>query len=93
MTNPIPPLHVRIISPHEVMLDTQADSVSSQNIQGKFDILPLHVNFVSLIENKPIVIKKVGEKKPIIFAFPTAIIICLDNQVNIYTYINQTAQN
>lgn len=89
----VPPLHVRLITPREVILDIQADSVSSQNIQGKFDILPLHINFITLIENKPLEIRKTGDKKPLIFTFPIAIVIFLDNNVDIYTYTNQATQN
>ena len=50
-------LHVRIISPQELILDTQADSVSSKNASGAFDILPEHANFITMIENSPIIIK------------------------------------
>ncbi len=89
MPNTQPVLHVRIISPHQVMLDTEAESVSSENVQGKFDILPFHANFISLVENKPIIVRKAGQKKPIIFAFTMAIIVALDNKVDIYTYITQ----
>lgn len=81
----IPPIHVRIISPREVILDTDAQSVSSSNIQGKFDILPLHINFITLIENKPLVIR-IRAQKPLVFNFPIAIIVALENKVDIYTY-------
>ncbi len=81
----IPPIHVRIISPREVILDTDAESVSSSNIQGKFDILSLHVNFITLIENKPIVIRRKSQK-PLVYTFPIAIVVALENKVDIYTY-------
>lgn len=79
-------LHVRIVSPQQLMLDTQAVSVSSKNSQGNFDILPLHANFVTVIENSPIVIRVEGQK-PLTFKFPKAIIMAQNNKVNIYTYI------
>ena len=83
-----PTLHVRILSPHELILDTQADSVSSKNLQGKFDILPFHANFITVVENEPIIIRfKKG--KPLTFRFPIAIIANTSNQVNIYTYAQQ----
>lgn len=81
-----PTLHVRILSPQKLLLDTQASSVTSVNVSGKFDVLPLHANFISLIEGKPIEIRCLRQKKPLIFTFPIAILVCLDNQVNIYTY-------
>lgn len=84
MTNPT--IHVRIISPRELILDTQAQSVSSKNSQGSFDILPQHANFITLIENSPIVVR-IPNQKPQIFKFPLAIIMTRENQVNIYTYL------
>jgi len=83
---PTPTLHVRIISPQQLILDTQAVSVSSKNTQGNFDILPLHANFITLVENSPIVVKAPNQK-PLTFKFPLAIIMTAENKVNIYTYI------
>lgn len=79
-------LHVRIISPQQLILDTQASSVSSKNQQGPFDILPQHANFISIIENSPIVVRIKGQS-PLTFNFPLAIVMVTANQVNIYTYI------
>lgn len=84
-----PTLHVRIISPQQLLLDTQADAVSSKNLQGVFDILPMHANFITVVENEPILIRLKG-KKPLSFKFPIAIIYTTANQVNIYTYIQPT---
>lgn len=84
MSNPT--LHVRIISPQQLILDTEANSVSSKNLQGPFDVLPLHANFITLIENTPIVIRTPNQK-PLTFNFPLAIMLVTENKVNIYTYI------
>ena len=81
-----PTLHVRIISPQQLILDTEATSVSSRNPQGNFDILPQHANFITLTENAPIVVR-LPKQKPLIFKFPLAIIMTAENKVNIYTYI------
>ena len=78
-------LHVRIISPQQLLFDTQALSVSSKNTQGKFDILPEHANFITVIENYPITIR-IQNQKPAVFKFPVAIISTQENKVNIYTY-------
>ena len=83
---PNPTLHIRILSPQQLILDTQAQSVTSNNTQGDFDILPLHANFITVIENEPIVIHT-SEGKRLSFAFPFAIIFASNNQVNIYTQI------
>ncbi len=80
-------LHVRIISPQQLILDTDASSVSSKNVQGNFDILPQHANFITLVENAPIVVRPDKEHKPFVFKFPLAIILTRENKVDIYTYI------
>ena len=79
-------LHVRIISTQQTFFEGEALSVSSKNTQGVFDILPQHANFITIIENSPVVIRTQGQK-PQAFKFPMAIIYTTLNTVNIYTYI------
>lgn len=79
-------LHVRIISPQQLILDTEAQSVSSKNLDGAFDILPLHANLITVVENSPIVVR-IPNQKPLNFKFPLAIMLVTENKVNIYTYI------
>lgn len=79
-------LSVRIISPKGLIFEGRAYSVSSKNSSGNFDILPLHANFITFIEDSPITIRKI-DNKVINFTFPIAIIHHLSNQVNIYTDI------
>jgi F0F1-type ATP synthase epsilon subunit len=61
-------LHVFVMTGDSVIYDDKAASVSSRNERGRFDILPLHTNFISIIKefvlikqnpdlNKQIVIK------------------------------------
>ena len=76
-------LHVRIISPQQLLLETEAVSLSSKNSQGPFDILPQHANFITLVENSPIIVRV--NKKELTFNFPLAIIFTVQNSVNIYT--------
>ncbi len=78
-------LHVRIISPQKILYEGDALSVSSKNSAGKFDILAEHVNFITLIENNPIIVH-LPEKKVLNFNFPLSIIYTAKNAVNIYTY-------
>ncbi len=85
-------LHVRIISPQQIILDTQADSVSSKNVNGNFDILPKHANFITLVENSPIVVRLasrsgIPKQEPLTFTYALAIIMAGSDIVNIYTYI------
>ena len=85
-----PTLHVRIISPQQLILEADAQSVSSKNLQGPFDVLPLHANFITVVENQPIVVR-IPRQKPLIFKFPLAIMMVTENKVNIYTYIQPQA--
>lgn len=80
-----PTIHIRIISPQKLFLDTEAESLSSKNSQGPFDILPLHANFITMVENSPITIR-IPNSKPLTFTFPIAIIYNASNKVSIYTY-------
>lgn len=60
-------LKVRISTPQKIVWEGNADSVSSVNPQGPFDILPLHANFITLIREVPIVVRSRGEEKDYIF--------------------------
>lgn len=79
-------LRVRILSPQQLLLDTPATSVSSKNIQGNFDILSQHANFLTVVEKNPIVVR-IPSKPSLTFKFDIAIIFATENNVNIYTYI------
>ncbi len=81
-----PTLHVRIISPQQLILEADAQSVSSKNSQGPFDILAQHANFITMVEKNPIVVRVKGQKAQK-FDFPMAIILATDNKVDIFTYI------
>ncbi|OGG11420.1 hypothetical protein A2Z00_05545 [Candidatus Gottesmanbacteria bacterium RBG_13_45_10] len=78
-------LHVRINTPEKMLWEGDADSVSSINTQGPFDILPLHTNFVSIVENHPIKIRIGREEKE--YTFPHSLIYAHLNKVFVYTNI------
>ncbi len=50
-------LEVRFISPFETFFEGIATSVSAQDINGPFDILPGHNNFVGILTNGDVKIK------------------------------------
>lgn len=79
-------LQVKIISPKQILFDGQAVAVSSINSNGKFDILPEHANFITLVENQPIIIRK-ADKTEEKFQFELAIIYNSTNSISIYTDI------
>lgn len=76
-------LQVKVQTPQEVLFEGKALAVSSKNTEGKFDILPQHANFITLIEKNPIVLLTENKQK-IKFEVSQAIIYHLQNQVAIY---------
>lgn len=78
-------LNVKITSPNKIIYDSPADSVSSVNSQGPFDILPYHANFITIIENHTVIIRNNKDKQE--FNFKRAIIYTNNNKVQIYTDI------
>jgi F0F1-type ATP synthase epsilon subunit len=78
-------MHVRVNSPEKILWEGEAEFVTSENSKGPFDILPMHTNFISYIENKPIKIKT--EKGIETYQFPWSVIYAHSNNVYIYTNI------
>jgi F0F1-type ATP synthase epsilon subunit len=77
------PMSVRITRATRLLWEGKASAVSSKNVDGPFDILPLHANFVTLIRGEPISITLVsGEKKE--YNFKYAVIHVQGNTVKIY---------
>jgi F0F1-type ATP synthase epsilon subunit len=81
-----PLLTVRISKAAEVVWEGRAQSVSSENAQGPFDILPMHANFITLLSDKPIVIiAEDGEK--IEKKFSASVMYVVNDVVKIYADI------
>lgn len=81
-----PKLQIRITTPREVLFQGEAVSVSSANIDGAFDILPMHANFITFVQNQKFVLRLAeGQTKE--FTLDFAIVYNKDNKVNIYTEI------
>jgi F0F1-type ATP synthase epsilon subunit len=78
-------LHVRISSPEQTIWEGDAESVTSENVNGPFDVLPFHTNFVSIMENQEIKIKTPNEVKT--FKYAISVLYTHSNQVHIYTNI------
>lgn len=79
-------LSVRISNPAAVLWIGEADSISSYNTQGDFDILPHHANFITIVQNRPIIIQvRGGEKRE--FNFESAIIYTHRDSVEIFANI------
>lgn len=59
-----------------------AEAVSSENRLGKFDILPFHINFITLIFNNLTIYTP--EKKEIKYQFTRGVLEVSNNKTNIF---------
>lgn len=74
---------VRITRATELLWEGKALSVTSKNVDGPFDVLPMHANFVTLIRGEPITIKlQDGTENK--HSFKYAVMYVQDNIVKIY---------
>lgn len=78
-------IYIQVVSPEKVLWGGTAFAVSSKNSQGKFDILPHHASFLTIVEDQPIKITSRPKKVLQEFHFPRALIYNRDNRVSIYT--------
>lgn len=76
-------LNIRILTPKRVLFEGPALSVSSTNSEGRFDILPEHANFITIIQKQRIDIQK-PDHRELVFNFNQAIIYNYKNYVSIY---------
>ena len=77
---------IRISNPHEVVWEGTAVALSSENAQGKFDVLSQHANFITIIKGKPITLHFAdGSSKD--YKFSRAVIYNRNNQVFVHTQI------
>ena len=74
-------LTVSVKGPNREEFDGLATSVTSLNNKGKFDVLPYHANFITLI--KDFVIIQQQDKKQITFTLQTGIIKVQGDKVNV----------
>jgi len=66
----------------EVFFEGKVKSISSENPLGKFDVLPKHANFITLIFNELTIITDKEEK--ISYQFKRGVLEVTENKVNIF---------
>lgn len=66
----------------EIFFEGKAESISSQNKLGRFDILPNHANFISLIFDSLSLVT--ADKKRIVYQFKNGVLEVSDNKVNVF---------
>lgn len=82
MANNKPALKLIIRNRQKVVFEGEVQAVSSVNDKGGFDVLPKHSNFISIIKEKIVVLKKDKEKQT--FLIKSGIMNVRANQVEIY---------
>ena len=77
---------VRIQTPESLVWQGSALSLSTTNSAGRFDILPLHANMITIIERQPIeIVTTAGNRK---FVFEKAVLAVKSSDVYIYANIS-----
>ncbi len=75
-------LTVKIISRGEKIYDGTCQTVTSHNEVGEFDILPIHANFISLIQRYVILNK--GQENELWTSVEHGILRCSEDDVEVY---------
>lgn len=75
-------LLVTVINPETTLFEGEADSVTSASNMGKFDILPMHINFISIIKDFVTIRNKNSQVKD--FKIDGGVLKVYDNHVDIF---------
>ena len=78
-------LKIQVAGPEKILWEGEAFAISSKNSQGKFDILPHHATFLTIVQDQPIKISDSGKKVLQEFRFPRALVYNREDKVSIYT--------
>ncbi len=78
-------LSVGVRTREKVLFDGMARSVTSFNLRGRFDILPFHTNFITLISRYVIISTETGEARQ--FDIDKGILYVMSNRVSVYVGI------
>ena len=84
MKQPQASLTVIARAPFNVYYEGTAEIVSATNKVGRFDILPGHADFFSMLTSDDIVIEPGNGKEPISFSVSNGIITVRDNEVLLF---------
>lgn len=79
---------VKIQTPDSLVWEGRAESLSSENSAGRFDVLSEHGNMITIIEKKPIEIVTAGGTRK--FTFDKAVLSINNDVVTIFANIGVT---
>ncbi len=86
-----PLLSVSIKEPEKTLFDGFAKAISSVSNRGKFDVLPFHENFISLIQ-EAITVHKDGKEESLLIPIKTGVLKVQKNVVKILLGIETKAK-
>lgn len=78
--------NVRISEASKIIWEGKAVSVSSENAEGKFDILAMHSNFITLVRKAPITVVD-AEGNETVYKFDLSVIFVTGNIVKVFADI------
>lgn len=84
-------INISVLSPEETLYNGQATALTCHNEDGDFDVLPLHTNFISLIDQYVIIHITSGEKKKITIG--KALMKAIENNITILLNIDLTERD
>ena len=85
-TTEAPRLPVIVHGPEAVLWEGEAASVTAENANGMFSILPGHTNFITLLNDAPVVVRTIGAEDRT-FQFSSSILSVKNGAVSIYSNV------
>lgn len=74
-----------ILSPQTVVWEGAVQSITGENADGVFDILPDHARFLTVVSGTPLSIVA-ADGTEAVHTFPSAVLFFADNVAKIYTH-------
>lgn len=79
-------INISVLSPEETLYSGEARALTCHNEDGDFDVLPLHTNFISLIDKYVIIHMPSGDNKKITIG--KALMKAIENNITILLNID-----
>ncbi|MFV1916999.1 MAG: hypothetical protein ACC618_00715 [Patescibacteria group bacterium] len=76
------PLSLRVLNRQDILYEGDISSLSSFNDKGKFDVLPKHANFISLVSGQLVARDLKGKEK--VIELGSGIMKVSGNKINVY---------
>lgn len=82
ISNNIPLLRASVRTKSDIVYEGKCNSITSHNSRGTFNVLPMHTNFITLIDSYVTVDLGLSDEKK--FDLDRGIMYVMSNSVNIY---------